>query len=161
MLLKDKIKNDLKEAMKAKRELETSVLRMTCAAITNEEIAKGKKEAGLAEEEIIDILSREIKKRRESVSQYEAGGRAESAQKEKEEIEIISKYLPAQLSHEEIEKLAKEAIAQAGAPASTEAMAGKKSEKDFGQVMKILSPQIKGRADGKMVSEIVRKLLAS
>ncbi len=85
------------------------------------------------------------------MAQYESAGRPELAEKEKQEIEVIAKYLPVQLSMEEVEKLAKEAIAQSGAA----------NEKDFGAVMKIISPQIKGRADGKVVSEIVKKLLSS
>lgn len=150
-MLKEQIKNDIKEAMRGRKELELSVLRMVSSAISSEEINKGKKEAGLSDEEMIDVLSREVKKRRDSMAQYESAGRPELAEKEKQEIEVIAKYLPAQLSMEEVEKLAKEAIAQSGAA----------SEKDFGAVMKILSPQIRGRADGKMASEIVKKLLIS
>lgn len=137
--------------MKEKKELNLSVLRMVSSAISSEEINKGKKETGLSDEEVIDILSREVKKRRDSITQYESAGRQELAEKEKQEIEVIAKYLPAQLSAEEVEKLAKEAIAQSGAT----------NDKDFGAVMKVLSPQIKGRADGKVASEIVKKLLSS
>ncbi len=151
MTLKEQIKNDIKEAMKAKNELGLSVLRMLFSAILGEEINKGKKEAGLSDDEVIEVLSREVKKRRDSMAQYESAGRPELAEKEKQEIEVIAKYLPVQLSMEEVEKLAKEAIAQSGAA----------NEKDFGAVMKIISPQIKGRADGKVVSEIVKKLLSS
>lgn len=150
-MLKEQIKNDIKEAMKEKKELNLSVLRMISSAISGEEINKGKKETGLSDEEVIEILSREVKKRRDSITQYESAGRPELAEKEKQEIEIVAKYLPEQLSAEEVEKLAKEAIAQSGAA----------GEKDFGSVMKILSPQIKGRADGKVASEIVKKLLVS
>ena len=150
MALKEQIKNDIKDAMKEKKELKLSVLRMISSSISGEEIAKGKKETGMSDEEVIEVLSREVKKRKDSVSQFESAGRIELAEKEKQEIEVILKYLPEQLSSEEIEKLVGETIREAGA----------KNEKDFGAVMKILSPKIKGRADGKRVSEIVKKMLA-
>lgn len=151
MALKEQIKNDIKEAMKEKKELNLSVLRMVSSAISSEEINKGKKEMGLSDEEVIEVLFREVKKRRDSMTQYELAGRQELAKKEKQEIEVIAKYLPTQLSAEEVEELAKEAIAQSGAT----------GDKDFGAVMKVLSPQIKGRADGKVASEVVKKLLSS
>lgn len=150
MSIKNKIKEDIKEAMKQKKELELSVLRMLSFAISSEEITKGKKEAGLSDEEVIEVLAREVKKRKDSVAQYESAGRTELAEKEKREIEIILKYLPAQLSSEEVKKMVGEAIKETGA----------KSEKDFGSVMKVLSPKIKGRADGKQASEMVKKILA-
>lgn len=150
MSIKEQIKIDLKEAMKNKDEVVLSVLRMLISAIFNEEILKGKKEEGLNDEEVMEVLSREVKKRRDSVSQYEGAGRAELAEKEKKEVEILMKYMPKQLSAEEIEKIVEESIAESGA----------KSEKDFGAVMKILSPKIKGRADGKQVSEAVKRMLA-
>lgn len=150
MALKDTIKNDLKEAMKAKDELALSVLRMVTSAISSEEINKGKREVGLNEEEVLEVLSREIKRRRDSATQFEGAGRAELAEKENQEINVIMKYMPAQMTAEEIEKVAKDSIAESGA----------KDEKDFGAVMKVLSPKIKGRADGKQVSEVVKKMLA-
>lgn len=150
MALKDTIKNDLKEAMKAKDELALSVLRMVISAISSEEINKGKREAGLNDEEVLEVLSREIKRRRDSATQFEGAGRAELAEKENQEISVIMKYMPAQMTAEEIEKVVKESIAESGA----------KEEKDFGAVMKVLSPKIKGKADGKQVSEVVKKMLA-
>lgn len=150
MALKDTIKNDLKEAMKSKNELALSVIRMLTAAISSEEINKGKREAGLNDEEVLEVLSREIKRRKDSATQFEGAGRAELAEKENQEVGIIMKYMPAQMTAEEIEKVVKESIAESGA----------KDEKDFGTVMKILSPKIKGRADGKQVSEVVKKMLA-
>lgn len=150
MALKDTIKNDLKEAMKAKDELALSVLRMVTSAISSEEINKGKREVGLNEEEVLEVLSREIKRRRDSATQFEGAGRAELAEKENQEINVIMKYMPAQMTAEEIEKVVKDSIAESGA----------KDEKDFGAVMKVLSPKIKGRADGKQVSEVVKKMLA-
>lgn len=149
MALKEQIKEDIKEAMKQRKELELSVLRMISSAISSEEITKGKKETGLSDEEVVEILAREVKKRRDSVSQFESAGRMELAEKEKQEIEVISKYLPTQLSPEEVEKMIGETIKETGA----------KSEKDFGVVMKVLSLKIKGRADGKQASEMVKKIL--
>ncbi|OGD38262.1 hypothetical protein A2907_00485 [Candidatus Azambacteria bacterium RIFCSPLOWO2_01_FULL_37_9] len=149
-MLKEQIKNDIKDAMKEKKELKISVLRMISSAISGEEIAKGKKETGMTDEEVVEVLAREVKKRKDSISQFESAGRIELAEKERQEIEVILKYLPDQLSPEDIEKLVGETIKESGA----------RSEKDFGTVMKSLSPKIKGRADGKQVSEIVKKILA-
>lgn len=149
-MLKEQIKNDIKEAMKAKNELGLSVLRMVAAAISSEEINKSKRETGLNDEEVLEVLSREVKKRRDSATQYEGAGRAELAEKENQEIGVIMKYMPAQMTAEEIEKIVKESIAESGA----------KDEKDFGTVMKIVSPKIKGKADGKQVSEMVKNMLA-
>lgn len=150
MPIKEQIKIDLKEAMKNKNEVEVSVLRMVVSALSNEEISKGKKDVGLSDEDIIDVLNREVKKRKDSASQFESAGRSELAQKEKQEIEVIMKYLPQQMTKEEIEKAVSDAIAEAGA----------KSEKDFGAVMKIITPKTKGRADGKEVAEMVKKSLS-
>ena len=149
-MLKEQIKNDIKEAMKAKNELGLSVLRMVAAAISSEEINKSKREVGLNDEEVLEVLSREVKKRRDSATQYEGAGRAELAEKENQEIGVIMNYMPAQMTTEEIEKVVKESIAESGA----------KDEKDFGAVMKVVSPKIKGKADGKQVSEIAKKMLA-
>lgn len=150
MQIKEQIKTNLKEAMKNKDEITVSVLRMLTSSFSNEEIAKGKRETGLSEEEVLEILSREVKKRKDSITQFEGAGRSELAEKEKKEIDVIMKYMPTQMTKEEIESLVQEAIAETGA----------KTEKDFGTVMKILSPKTKGRADGKEVSEVVKKLLS-
>ena len=107
------------------------------------------KESKLVDEEIINIISTEIKKRKEAAELYEKGDRKELANKEKKELVILQKYLPEQISEEEIKKLAKEAIAKTGAT----------SQKDMGKVMGALSPQIKGKADGSLVSQIVKELL--
>ena len=149
-MLKEQINDDIKEAMKAKNELGLSVLRMVAAAISSEEINKSKREVGLNDEEVLEVLSREVKKRRDSATQYEGAGRAELAEKENQEIGVIMNYMPAQMTTEEIEKVVKESIAESGA----------KDEKDFGAVMKVVSPKIKGKADGKQVSEIAKKMLA-
>lgn len=150
MPIKEQIRIDLKEAIKSKNEVATSTLRMLISSFSNEEIAKGKKDQGLSDEEELEVLSREVKKRKDSIVQFESAGRTELAEKEKKEVDVIMKYMPQQLTQAEIEQIIKSAIEESGA----------KSEKDFGQVMKIVSPKVKGRADGKAVSETVKKMLA-
>ena len=164
MTLKEKIKNDLIQALKGKKETEASTLRMLSAAILNKEKEKRYKlskqkpeltekeleqESQLTDEEVIEAVSSEIKKRKESILEFEKGERLDLAEKEKAEIEILEKYLPEQLSEEEIKKLAKEVIEKVGA----------KELKDMGKVMAELMPQVKGKADGSTVSKIVKELL--
>ena len=154
MNLKEKIQEGLKGSVKKKEELKTSVLRLLSAAILNKEKEKRfksgeEKDAQLTDEEIVGVISSEAKKRKEAIAGYEKGNRKELAEKEKEELEILQQYLPEQLSEEEIKKLVKEAIEKTGA----------KEIKDMGKVMQELAPQIKGKADGALVSKIVRELL--
>ncbi|MFH1820751.1 MAG: GatB/YqeY domain-containing protein [Candidatus Nealsonbacteria bacterium] len=166
MSLKENIQADLKEAVKGKKELEVLVWRMFKAAVLNKEkekryklnkekpdLAEDKlvKESELREEELLDLISSEVKKRRESVSEYEKGGRPELAEKEKKEIEILSKYLPEQMPEEDIRKLVESAIKKLGA----------KDQKEMGRVMSELMPVVKGKADGSLVSRIVKELLTS
>lgn len=152
MSLKEKIQQDLNEALKSREELKTSVLRLLSSVILNKEKDKryksGKAEdAPLTDEEIIDVISSESKKRKEAAELYEKGGRQELAKKEKSELEILRKYLPEQLSEEELKKLVKEAISKTGA----------KEQKDMGKVMGELMPKVKGRADGSLISKIVKE----
>lgn len=164
MALKEKLQDDLIEVIKKKEELSSSVLRLLSAAILNKEKEKRyklskdtpdikeetlAKESELTDEEIIDVISSEIKKRKEAVSGYEKGERKELAEKEKKEIEILKHYLPEQLSEEEIKKIAQAAIKEVGA----------KEQKDMGKVMGVLAPQTKGKADGSLVSKVVKELL--
>ena len=166
MPLKEKITQDLNSALKERKEAELSVLRLLSAAITNKEKEKRFKaskikpemdeknlikESQLADEEIIDVISSEIKKRKEAAVLFEQGKRQDLAQKEKKEAEILQKYLPEQLSEEEIKKLAKEAIAKTQA----------REQKDMGRVMAELMPKIKGKADNSLVSRIVKELISS
>lgn len=146
MNLKEKIQNDFKEAFKGKDAVKLSALKMLRAEIHNAEISKRKE---LDEEEVIDVILREIKKRRDSVVMYEKGGRDELAENEKKEIEILLAYLPAQLSEDEIRELVKKAIEKTGASGA----------KEMGKVMAVLSSQTKGRADGVLVSRIVKEIL--
>jgi len=153
-MLKEDIKKDLNEALKSREELKTSVLRLLSSAILNKEKDKryksGKAEdVSLTDEEIIDVISSESKKRKEAIELYQKGDRPELAKKEKEEMEILQKYLPEQLSEEEIKKLVKAAIAKTGA----------KEQKDMGKVMAELVSKVKGKADGSLVSKIVKESL--
>jgi len=161
MSLKEKIEEDLKRAMKEKKEREVSVLRLLKNAIFLKEKEKRykifnqkkgisekklEKESQLSEEEIIEVISGEIKKRKEAILEFEKGKREDLVKKEKEEVEILKKYLPEQLSEEEIKKLAKEIIEKVGP--------------DFGKIMKEIMPRVKGRAEGALVSKIVKELLS-
>ncbi len=157
MNLKEKIQKDFTEAFKAKDSDRVLVLKMLQAGIKNAEIEKktglakkGEPFEGLSDNEVIQVISREAKKRRDAIELYEKGGRAGQAETEKKELEILSAYLPEQISEDEIKKLAKNAIEQSGAS----------DLKDIGKVMAILVPQTKGRADGALVNKIVRELLA-
>lgn len=161
-MLRDKIKADFKEAFKSRNEIGLSVLKMVQSEIGNAEINKraklmkeGKAEnietaAFLNDEEVLQVVSREIKKRKDSVEMYEKAGRAELAEREKAEMAVLAAYLPEQLPEEKIRELAKDAVAKSGA----------KSEKEIGKVMAVLMPQVKGRSDGALVNKIVRELLA-
>lgn len=154
-MLKNKIQEDLNLALKEKNELEVSVLRLVLAAVLSKEKDKrfksGKAEdVPLTEEELIETISSETKKRREAVELYIRGARPELAEKEKKEMEILQKYLPEQISEEEIKKLVREAVVK------TEA----KEIKDMGRVMAELMPQVKGKADSSLVSKIVKESLS-
>lgn len=152
--LLEQINQELKQAMKSKDVQTTSVLRLLVAALRNKEIAlrlSGKTE--LSDEQVVEVVASEIKKRRDSILAYVQGGRQELADKESGEIKILEKYLPAQLSDEELEKIIKEIIA-AGASNRPAGEAG------FGRVMGQAKAKVKGKADGAKVGELVKKLLA-
>ncbi|MEU0268270.1 GatB/YqeY domain-containing protein [Nocardioides sp. NPDC006303] len=149
--LKDQLRTDLTSAMKARDKERAGTLRMVLASITEAEVA-GKEAKELTDDEIITILTREAKKRREAATAFADGGRAEQAEKETAEAAVITEYLPAQLSAGEISDLVSKAIAQTGA--ADEGM------RAMGKVMGILTPQTKGRADGGAVAAEVRKQLA-
>ena len=149
MGLKEKLQSDLTDAIRARDEVKSGTVRMLLAAITNEEVA-GKAAKVLTDAEIITVLSREAKKRREAVDAYTQAKRDDLANKEKEESAVIAIYLPEQLSAQEISKLITEAIAQSNASGSA----------GMGLVMKVLQPQIAGKADGGLVSALVKAALA-
>ncbi len=147
--LKNKIKEDLKQSMKERNAEKTSVMRMALAAINNKEIELRKKEEGLSEEEIYDVLRTEAKRRRDSIAEFQKAGREELVAKENKELEIIKKYLPAEISDEELNSIVAEGVkkSQAAGPA------------DFGKAMKIIMPLLKGKASGSRVSGAVKKQL--
>jgi len=146
--LKARLQADLNAAMKARDELTTATLRIALTAVTNEEVA-GKAARELSDDEVLRVLTREAKKRREAAEAFEGAGRAELADRERAEGTVLDRYLPAQLDDAELAGLVSAAIAEAGA---TEA-------RQLGQVMKLLTPPIAGRADGKRVSGEVRRQL--
>lgn len=149
MTLKEQITLDLKTAMKAGDAVRRDTLRLIDSAIKNVEIEKNKREVGLTEEEILEVLGRAVKQRQDSVRQFEAGGRPDLAEKEKVELEIIVPYLPAQLSQAEIETVVAEILANS--ENSTLA--------DLGKIMGQAMAQLKGKADGNLVREAVKRQL--
>ena len=148
MGLKEKLQSDLTEAIRSRNELVSGTIRMVLTAITNEEVA-GKEAKTLSEDEVIAVLSREAKKRREAAEAFADAGRADKAATEKAEGEVITSYLPAQLSDDELNALIADAIAKSGAA----------GPQDMGKVMGILKPQIAGKADGGKVSAAVKAAL--
>ncbi|PKM89722.1 MAG: aspartyl-tRNA amidotransferase [Firmicutes bacterium HGW-Firmicutes-12] len=148
MSLIDRLTVDMKEAMKAREagKLRLTVIRMVRAAIKNQEIEKGQE---LTDEEIILVLSREAKLRRDSMPEYEKAGRTDVLKTLKEEINILMEYLPRQLTEEEIITLVKKIVTDVGA----------QSPQDMGKVMSKVMPETKGKADGKAVNDIVKKVI--
>ena len=149
--LKDRLRTDLTASIKARDALRSSTLRMVLSAITNAEVA-GKEQRELSDDDVIGVLSTEAKKRREAATAFDDAGRDDSAAKERAEADIITDYLPAQLTEEEIADLVTSTIASLG-------VAGD-GMRAMGKVMGALQPQTKGRADGGAVSAEVRRQLA-
>ena len=150
MSLKAKLQSDLTESIRSKDELRSSTIRMVLTAITNEEVA-GKEARTLSDAEVITVLTRESKKRREAAEAFTQGGALDRAEREKEEGKVIAEYLPARLSDEELASLIKEAIDSTGASGPS----------GMGTVMKYLQPKIAGRADGATVSAAVKTALGN
>jgi hypothetical protein len=165
-MIVEEIKKDLISALKEKNESAVSTLRMVTSSIFNKEMDKRvkvlekepnlteeqiKEKVKLTDEEVIEVLSSEVKKRRDSIAQFEQGGRPELAAGEKNEIDILMKYMPKELTEDEIRVIVKGSIAKSGAT----------TMKDIGIVMKEVSPQTKGRADGNIVAKIVREELGN
>jgi len=146
MPIKDTLSADLKEAMKAKDAVKVSTIRMVMSAVKNKEIDAGKP---LDDEAMVGVLSTAAKQRREAIEQFRKGGREDLAEKEAAELGIIESYLPEQMSAEDVEVAVKKAISDTGAS----------SAKDMGRVMKELMPVLKGKADGKLINELVKKHL--
>ncbi|WP_224273631.1 GatB/YqeY domain-containing protein [Nocardioides lacusdianchii] len=148
--LKDRLRADLTTAIKARDELRSSTLRMVLTAITNAEVA-GKEARELSDEDVLGVLSSEAKRRREAATAFAEGGREEMAAKEAAEGEVIAEYLPTPLTEAEIAALVTAAVEQTGA--AGEGM------RAMGKVMGVVTPQVKGRADGGAVAAEVRKQL--
>lgn len=146
--MKEELLQDLKEAMKNKDTLRKDTITMLRAAIL--QVEKDSQKV-LNDDEICAIVAKEVKKRKESVKEYEDAGREDIADNLKNEIEILSKYLPEQLTEDEIRKMVEDAIVESGAA----------SPRDMGKVMSILRPKTAGKADGKLVSDIVKERLAN
>lgn len=147
MSLKDKLMEDLKQAIRQRDERRRSTLRLVIAAIKNAEIEKRHE---LDEGELGAIIAKEAKQRRESIAEFERGGRQDLVDQEKAELQVLLAYLPEQLSREEIEAKARQTIEEVGAT----------SPAQMGEVMRRLMPLMKGKADGKLVSQVVKELLA-
>ena len=149
MALKEKLQNDLTEAMRARDEVRSSTIRMVLTAIKNEEVS-GKEARELSDAEVITVLSREAKKRREAAEAFEQAGAKDRADMEKAEGVVIAEYLPVQLSESEIKEIINAAIAETGAT----------GPQQMGLVMKSIQPKIAGRADGGVVSSLVKAALS-
>ena len=149
MSLKEKLQNDLTAAMRARDEIKSSTIRMILTSIKNEEVS-GKEARDLSDAEVITVLSREAKKRREAAEAFDQAGAKDRADQERAEGGVIAEYLPKQLSEDEIKALIAEAIAETGA----------NSPAQMGLVMKSLQPKTAGKSDGGLVSSLVKAALA-
>lgn len=153
MTLKERLHSDLTDAMRAGDELRRSTLRLALAAITNEEVA-GKAAKDLTDAEVLGVLTKEAKKRRESAAAYEAGGRADLVSRELAELTVLEGYLPAPLTPAELDAIVASAVAAA-------AEAGQSGPGAMGAVMKRVSAEVAGRADGAVVAALVKERLKS
>ncbi len=147
MSLRNKIPEDLKNALRNKNQVELSVLRMLQSAIRNKEIEKNKAE--LTDEEVIQVVAGEIKKRRESIEGYLKGQRQDLVDRENAELDVLMKYMPRQMTEDEIREEARKAIRESEA----------KTLKEIGKVMKIIMPRTRGKADGALVNKVVKEEL--
>ncbi|GGP72406.1 GatB/YqeY domain-containing protein [Streptomyces abikoensis] len=149
--LKSKLHDDLTAAIKARDELTSSTLRLTLSAVAYEETA-GKTARELSDDEVLKVIVREAKKRREAAEAFDKGGRADSAERERAEGEVLARYLPQQLSDEELTAIVADAVAEVKA-------AGAEGPKAMGAVMKIVKPKVGDRAEGGRVAAAVKSLL--
>jgi uncharacterized protein YqeY len=149
--LKDRLQSDLTESIKARDEVRSGTIRMVLSAITNEEVS-GKEARELTDDDVITVLGREAKKRREAAEAYDDAGRAELADKERAELVVIEGYLPAQMSDEELTAIVEAAVSEVAAT-------GAEGGRAMGAVMKIVQPKVKGRADGSVVAAKVKSAL--
>jgi uncharacterized protein YqeY len=148
MTLQTRIESAMRDAMRARDQRRTSTLRMAMAAAKNRQIELGRE---LTDEDMVEVLGRQVKQRRESIEQFRAGGREEMAANEEAEAQILAEFLPEQLSEGELTAMVDEAVAETGAAGPG----------DMGKVMGALMPKTRGRADGKLVSDLVRRRLGA
>ena len=146
MNLKDRLTEDLRQSMRQGDERRKSTIRLVRAAIINAEIERGQ---DLGEDEVLAIIAKQAKQRRESVAEFAKGGRQDLVDQEEEELQILLSYLPAQMSRDEIEVAARQVIAEVGATSMAQ----------MGEVMRQLMSQLKGKADGSLVNQVVREIL--
>jgi len=149
--LKDRLQTDLTASIKARDEMKSGTIRMVLSAITTEEVS-GKEARELSDDDILTVLGREAKKRREAAQAYDDAGRTELADKERAELAVIDTYLPSQLSQEEVQAIVDAAVAEVAA-------SGAEGGKAMGAVMKIVQPKVKGRTDGSQVAALVKAAL--
>ena len=147
-VLRDRIADEMRAAMKAREQTRVSTLRMLMAAMKNTQVEKGHE---LSDDEVLEVVAREAKRRRESMEAFEKGGRAELVEKEGAELAVLAAYLPEQLGDDQLAKLVDDAIAETGAS----------TPKEMGAVMKVVMGKVKGRADGASVSAMVRARLGA
>lgn len=147
MMLTDQFQQDLKQAQLARDEIKVSTLRLLLSEIHNSEIAKGEE---LSDEDIISVIQREVKKRKEATASFRQGSREEAARKEETEQKVLEAYLPSQLSNEELTKIVEDSINELGA----------KTMADMGKVIGLVISKVKGQADGGMVSAFVKERLS-
>lgn len=147
MSLEERLMADMKEAMRRREEVRVSAIRMVRAALTNEAIDKRRP---LSEDEAVAVLSRQVKQRRESIEAFTAGNRPDLVAREQQELDVLLAYMPRQMTQDEIVQAARATIQEVGAAGPT----------DFGKVMSRLAPALKGKADGKLIGDVVRKLLS-
>ena len=148
MSLKEQLANDLKDAIRQRDESRKIAIRMTISAIKNAEIERG---AALSEADVLTLVGREAKQRRESIAEFEKADRRDLVEKERAELEVLQSYLPAQVSRDEIAEAAREVIAEVGAG----------GPRDKGKVMPVLIGRLAGRAEGREINEVVTELLVS
>lgn len=147
MTLNDRLNEDMKQAMRSQDKFRLSVIRMVRSSIKNIEIDQRKT---LDDQDVLDVLNREIKQRRDSLQDFEKAGREDLVAQLKQELDILSAYMPKQLSEDEVKVIVQQTIQEVGAS----------SKADMGKVMGALMPKVKGLADGKLVNQIVSQLLA-
>ncbi|MFY9330175.1 MAG: GatB/YqeY domain-containing protein [Candidatus Nanopelagicales bacterium] len=150
--LKSRLQSDLTQAMREKDEVTLGTVRMALTAITNAEVS-GKQARELTDDEVIGVLATEAKKRREAATSYDEAGASERAEQERAELLVITRYLPSQLSDDELRQIVASAV-------ETVAAEGKTGPSAMGAVMKLVQPQVKGRVDGSLVATLVKQLLA-